>query len=154
MKKIYVLIFSFALVACSDKNQDKFESSSDKKLDEVREIMIEHKPTISDGVLAVSEEKDKQDDTVVVKENSNQGQIICSNQDLTEWYGFDESEAKPKCKSISKFKLSSYKCDISKNAFGAEKDAVLLEKDEKNIFAYDNEKNCNEILEIRNSNSP
>lgn len=154
MKKIYVLIFSFFLVACSDKNQDKFESSSDKKLDEVPEIMIEHKPIISDGVLAVSEEKHKQDDTVVVKKNRNQDQIICSNQDLTEWYGFDESEDKPKCKLISKFKLSSYKCDISKNAFGAEKDAVLLEEDEKNIFAYDDEKNCNEILEIRNSNSP
>lgn len=51
-----------------------------------------------------------------------------------------------------KFKLITYKCDISKNAFGADKDDILLENQDKRIFAYSSAKECNDMLEIRNSN--
>lgn len=154
MKKIYVLIFSCFLVACIDKNQDKIQSSSDSKLDEVHEILSEQQPVAISEVLAVNERKDKQDDTGIVKENDNEDKIICANQNITEWYGFDESEAEPKCKVLKKFKLLSYKCEISKNAFGADKDAILLENNDQRIFSYSSLQDCKEMLEIRNSSAP
>jgi hypothetical protein len=153
MKKIYVLLFSCVLLACSDKNQEEFQSSSNGKLDEMPMITLEQQSTTS-GVLVVSKTKDDQEYTVLEKENGNDDKIICSNQNITEWYGFDESEVEPKCKVIKKFKLPTYKCDISKNAFGADKDAILLENNDQNIFVYSDDKVCNEMLEIRNSNAP
>ncbi|KCZ37924.1 hypothetical protein J802_2870, partial [Acinetobacter baumannii 45002_9] len=43
---------------------------------------------------------------------------------------------------------------ISKNAFGASKDAILLENQDKRIFVYSTSKDCNEMLEVRNANAP
>lgn len=154
MKKVYVLIFSCVLVACSNKNQDKLQSSSDNKVGEVHPTVSEQQPVVASGVLAISEAKDKQDNTVVAKENGKESEIICSNQNITDWYGFDESEAEPKCKVIKQFKLASYKCEVSKNAFGTDKDAILLENNDQNIFVYSDDKICNEMLEIRDSNAP
>lgn len=151
MRKIYVLIFSCFLAACSDKNQEKFQSNANSKSDEVNDV--QQSVAISE-VLSVSEKKGKQDETGTVKENDNEDKIICSNQNITEWYGFDESQAEPKCKVLKTFKLSPYKCDISKNAFGTNKDAFLLENNDQTIFVYSDDKICNEMLEIRNSNAP
>ena len=67
---------------------------------------------------------------------------------------FDEAAAEPKCEVVKNFKLLSYKCDVSKNAFGADKDAILLENQDQRIFVYSDSKDCNEMLEMRNSNAP
>ena len=50
--------------------------------------------------------------------------------------------------------LSSYHCDVSKNAFGFEQDAALIESGEQRIFAYANNDICLKALDIRNSNAP
>ncbi|MDV2947013.1 hypothetical protein RZ540_10835, partial [Acinetobacter baumannii] len=55
---------------------------------------------------------------------------------------------------LKNFQLTAYKCDISKNAFGASKDAILLENQDKRIFVYSTSKDCNEMLEVRNANAP
>ena len=61
-------------------------------------------------------------------------QISCSDKNITEWYGFDETTDEPKCKTVQSFKLTSYKCEISKDAFGTDEDAVLLENESQRIF--------------------
>ena len=69
-------------------------------------------------------------------------------------FGFNENLEQPKCEILDKFNLISYKCEISKNVFGANNDAILLENNEQRVFAYSSLKDCNEALEIRNSNVP
>ena len=123
----------------------------------------EQPPAGTSDVLSVSETKENVNKIVtteplvvseITKESDQSIQISCLNQDITEWYGFDEATDEPKCKTVKSFKLTSYRCDISKNAFGADKDAILVENQEQRIFVYSNSKDCNEILEIRNSNAP
>ena len=55
---------------------------------------------------------------------------------------------------IKAYQLSSYHCDVSKNAFGFEQDAALIESGEQRIFAYANNDICLKALDIRNSNAP
>ncbi|MEG0359707.1 MAG: hypothetical protein RR598_10615 [Anaerorhabdus sp.] len=151
MKNIYILIFISTLIACSDKSQDKIQNGSENELN----TKAQGQQTIdASEPLTVSETKENVDKPVTTKEGDQAVQISCSNQNITEWYGFDESVAEPKCEVVENFKLPSYKCDISKNAFGADKDAILLENQEQQIFVYSNSINCIEMLEIRNSNAP
>ena len=151
MKNIYILIFISTLIACSDKSQDKIQNGSENELN----TKAQGQQTIdASEPLTVSETKENVDKPVTTKEGDQAVQISCSNQNITEWYGFDESVAEPKCEVVENFKLPSYKCDISKNAFGADKDAILLENQEQRIFVYSNSINCIEMLEIRNSNAP
>ena len=145
MKNIYILICISALIACSDKSQNKAPSGSDTEKNVMYTAVNKQKTTVTSEPLVVSE---------ITKESDQSIQISCLNQDITEWYGFDEATDEPKCKTVKSFKLTSYRCDISKNAFGADKDAILVENQEQRIFVYSNSKDCNEILEIRNSNAP
>lgn len=138
------LVFTSALVACSDKNQNKSQVGLNSEHNIIR-IEDREKP-----LLAISESK-------VTKrefESNDSPKISCSDKNITEWYGFDETTDEPKCKTVQSFKLTSYKCDISKNAFGTDEDAVLLENGSQRIFIYSDQKVCNEVLEIRNSNAP
>lgn len=154
MKNIYILIFISTLIACSDKSQDKIQNGSENELN-VMNTKAQGQQTIdASEPLTVSETKENVDKPVTTKEGDQAAQISCSNQNITEWYGFDESVAEPKCEVVKNFKLPSYKCDISKNAFGADKDAILLENQEQRIFVYSDSIDCIEMLEIRNSNAP
>lgn len=144
MRNICILIFISALIACSDKNQNKSQVGLNSEQNVIR-IEDREKP-----LLAISESK-------VTKrefESNDSPQISCSDKNIIEWYGFDETTDEPKCKTVQSFKLTSYKCDISKNAFGTDEDAVLLENESQRIFIYSDQKVCNEVLEIRNSNVP
>ncbi|ATU44057.1 hypothetical protein CS557_00520 [Acinetobacter junii] len=144
MRNICILIFISALIACSDKNQNKSQVGLNSEQNVIR-IEDREKP-----LLAISESK-------VTKrefESNDSPKISCSDKNITEWYGFDETTDEPKCKIVQSFKLTSYKCDISKNAFGTDEDAVLLENGSQRIFIYSDQKVCNEVLEIRNSNAP
>lgn len=144
MRNICILIFISALIACSDKNQNKSQVGLNSEQNVIR-IEDREKP-----LLAISESK-------VTKrefESNDSPQISCSDKNIIEWYGFDETTDEPKCKTVQSFKLTSYKCDISKNAFGTDEDAVLLENESQRIFIYSDQKVCNEVLEIRNSNAP
>lgn len=144
MRNICILIFISALIACSDKNQNKSQVGLNSEQNVIR-IEDREKP-----LLAISESK-------VTKrefESNDSPKISCSDKNITEWYGFDETTDEPKCKTVQSFKLTSYKCDISKNAFGTDEDAVLLENGSQRIFIYSDQKVCNEVLEIRNSNAP
>ena len=154
MKNIYILIFISALIACSDKSQNKIQNSSSNEPNVMDTKAQVQQPTGTSEALAVSETKEAMDKTDTTKESDQVVQISCSNQNITEWYGFDESDTEPKCEVVKNFKLPSYQCDISKNAFGADKDAILLENRQQRIFVYSNSLDCNEILEIRNSNAP
>ncbi|MFK8986738.1 hypothetical protein [Acinetobacter seifertii] len=145
MKNIYILIFIGALMACSDKSPDKTQHDASHKTDVVRTDK-------NQSGSAVSEKKESGDKAV--KAADQVGEISCSNPNITQWYGFNESVAEPKCEVVKNFQLSAYKCDISKNAFGENKDAILLENQDKRIFAYSTSKDCNEMLEIRNANGP
>lgn len=145
MKNIYILIFIGALMACSDKSPDKTQHDANHKSDVVQTDK-------NQSGSAVSEKKENADKAL--KTADQVGGISCLNPNITEWYGFDEAVTEPKCEVVKNFKLSAYKCDISKNAFGADKDAILLENPDKRIFVYSTSKDCNEMLEIRNSNAP
>lgn len=145
MKNIYILIFIGALMACSDKSPDKTQHDASHKTD-----VVQIDKNQSDS--AVSEKKESADKAV--KAADQVGEISCSNPNITQWYGFNESVAEPKCEVVKNFQLSAYKCDISKNAFGENKDAILLENQDKRIFVYSTSKDCNEMLEIRNANGP
>ncbi|MDO7219099.1 hypothetical protein [Acinetobacter nosocomialis] len=154
MKNIYILIFIGALIACSNKDQEKTANSLNHESDVIHaEVYEQRSPAISE-VSPESEPKVIADKVVDTKENVQENQISCLNKNITDWYGFDEASAEPKCDNLRNFRLTTYKCDISKNAFGADKDALLLENQDKRIFAYSNSKDCNEMLEIRNSNAP
>jgi hypothetical protein len=148
MKNIYILIFISALIACSDKNQDKPQVGLNSEQNVMR---IEDKKK---SPLAIGESKVTNDKEFESNDSPQIDQISCSNKNITEWYGFDEAAAEPKCEVVKNFKLPFYKCNVSKNAFGADKDAILLENQDQRIFVYSNYKDCNEILEIRNSNAP
>ncbi|MDF2416286.1 hypothetical protein GWP85_02010 [Acinetobacter beijerinckii] len=139
------LIFISTLLACSDKNQDKSQVGLNSEQNVMR-IEDREKP-----LLAISEPKVTNNKEF---ESNDSPQISCSDKNITEWYGFDETTDEPKCKTLQSFKLKSYKCDISKNAFGTDADAVLLESENQRIFIYSDQKVCNEVLEIRNSNAP
>ncbi|MEI1689742.1 hypothetical protein V8P55_15850 [Acinetobacter baumannii] len=145
MKNIYILIFIGALMACSDKSPDKTQHDANHKSDVVQ---VDKNQSGS----AVSEKKESAEKGL--KTADQVGEISCSNPNITQWYGFNESVAEPKCEVVKNFQLSAYKCDISKNAFGENKDAILLEKQDKRIFVYSTSKDCNEMLEIRNANGP
>ncbi|ENU44400.1 hypothetical protein ACG9XY_16300 [Acinetobacter seifertii] len=145
MKNIYILIFIGALMACSDKSPDKTQHDANHKSDVVQ---VDKNQSGS----AVSEKKESAEKGL--KTADQVGEISCSNPNITQWYGFNESVAEPKCEVVKNFQLSAYKCDISKNAFGENKDAILLENQDKRIFVYSTSKDCNEMLEIRNANGP
>lgn len=150
MKNIYILIFIGVLMACSDKGPHKTQNDSNHETGVVQAEANKSHSAVSEA-LPVSEKKEN---TIKIKEADQIAQISCSNPNITEWYGFDEAVAEPKCEVVKNFKLSAYKCDISKNAFGADKDAILLENQDKRIFVYSTSKDCNEVLEIRNANGP
>ncbi|WP_343570005.1 hypothetical protein [Acinetobacter sp.] len=145
MKNIYILIFIGALMACSDKSPDKTQHDANHKSDVVQ---VDKNQSGS----AVSEKKESVEKGL--KTADQVGEISCSNPNITQWYGFNDSVAEPKCEVVKNFQLSAYKCDISKNAFGENKDAILLENQDKRIFVYSTSKDCNEMLEIRNANGP
>ena len=145
MKNIYILIFIGALMACSDKSPDKTQHDANHKSDVVQ---VDKNQSGS----AVSKKKESAEKGL--KTADQVGEISCSNPNITQWYGFNESVAEPKCEVVKSFQLSAYKCDISKNAFGENKDAILLENQDKRIFVYSTSKDCNEMLEIRNANGP
>ncbi|MEQ1065512.1 hypothetical protein ABLB96_03445 [Acinetobacter sp. XH1741] len=145
MKNIYILIFIGALMACSDKSPDKTQHDAHHKSNVMQ---VDENQSGS----AVSEKKESADKAVKTVDQA--GEISCSNPNITQWYGFNESVAEPKCEVVKNFQLSAYKCDISKNAFGENKDAILLENQDKRIFVYSTSKDCNEMLEIRNANGP
>lgn len=142
MKNIYILIFIGALMACSDKSPDKIQHDANHNSNVVQADK-------NKSGSAVSENKES-----MGKAADQVGEISCSNPNITQWYGFNESVAEPKCEVVKNFQLSAYKCDISKNAFGENKDAILLENQDKRIFVYSTSKDCNEMLEIRNANGP
>ncbi|ENU09964.1 hypothetical protein [Acinetobacter calcoaceticus] len=150
MKNIYILIFIGALMACSDKSPHKTQNDSNHESGAVQTEVNKSYSAVSEA-LPVNKKKEN---TVETKEADQIAQISCSNPNITEWYGFDEAVTEPKCEVVKNFKLSAYKCDISKNAFGADKDAILLENQDKRIFVYLTSKDCNEMLEMRNSNAP
>ncbi|SPL72535.1 hypothetical protein [Acinetobacter stercoris] len=154
MKNIYILIFISALVACNDKNQDKVQSGLNNEQNIMYTDENEKQSLVTNEALPVSESKVITDNVAVIDDSNQTSQISCLNQNITEWYGFDEAASEPKCDVVKNFKLQSYKCDVSKNAFGADKDAILLENQDQRIFIYSDSKGCNEILEIRNSNAP
>lgn len=145
MKNIYILIFMGALMACSDKSPDKTQHDANHKSDVVRADKNQSGSAASEKKESVGK---------AVKSADQVGEISCSNPNITRWYGFNESVAEPKCEVVKNFQLSAYKCDISKNAFGENKDAILLENQDKRIFVYSTSKDCNEVLEIRNANGP
>ncbi|MFV5641401.1 hypothetical protein [Acinetobacter oleivorans] len=154
MKNIYILIFITALIACSHKDQDKTPSSSNNESNITHEEVHEQQSSAISEALPVSESKVIAEKVADTKDIDQTNQISCLNKNITDWYGFDEANAEPKCKNLNNFGLTSYKCDISKNAFGTDKDALLLENQDQRIFAYSKAKDCNEMLEIRNSNAP
>ncbi|MGB9037935.1 hypothetical protein I6J48_08250 [Acinetobacter calcoaceticus] len=145
MKNIYILIFIGALMACSDKSPDKTQHDANHKSDVVQTDK-------NQSGSAVSEKKENADKTL--KTAGQVGEISCSNPNITQWYGFNDNIVESKCEVVKSFQLSAYKCDISKNAFGENKDAILLENQDKRIFVYSTSKDCNEVLEIRNANGP
>lgn len=79
---------------------------------------------------------------------------LCDTVNVEQWSGFDEAKEEPKCQVIKAYQLLSYHCDVSKNAFGFEQDAALIESGEQRIFAYANNDICLKALDIRNSNAP
>ncbi|OTH00103.1 hypothetical protein [Acinetobacter sp. ANC 4973] len=154
MKNIYILIFISTLIACSSKSQDKTQGSSNNEQTVINTEAQEQQPIDTSEALAVSEPKEAVDKAVATKESDQAVQISCSNQNIKEWYGFNEVFEEPKCQKVNKLSLISYKCEVSKNAFGADNDAILLENNEQRVFAYSSLKDCKEALEIRNSNAP
>ncbi|WP_336168936.1 hypothetical protein [Acinetobacter sp. 161(2023)] len=147
MKNIYILIFIGALMACSDKSPHKTQNDSNHESSVVQ-------TEINKSGSVASEKKESVDKAVKTKEVDQVGQISCSNPNITKWYGFNDNIVESKCEVVKSFQLSAYKCDISKNAFGENKDAILLENQDKRIFVYSTSKDCNEMVEIRNANGP
>ncbi|MFI8010847.1 hypothetical protein ACIF8R_11770 [Acinetobacter sp. ABJ_C4_1] len=145
MKNIYILIFIGALMACSDKSPDKTQHDANHKSDVVQ--VDENQSGSAVNEKKVSAEKG-------LKTADQVGEISCLNPNITQWYGFNDNIIESKCEVVKNFQLSAYKCDISKNAFGENKDAILLENQDKRIFVYSTSKDCNEVLEIRNANGP
>ncbi|EOQ62144.1 hypothetical protein F935_02929 [Acinetobacter calcoaceticus ANC 3811] len=150
MKNICILIFMGALMACSDKGPHKMQNDSNHESGVVQTEANKSNSAVSEA-LPVSEKKEN---TIKTKEADQIAQISCSNPNITEWYGFNDNIVESKCEVVKSFQLSAYKCDISKNAFGENKDAILLENQDKRIFVYSTSKDCNEVLEIRNANGP
>ena len=129
-KKLLLILTAILLSACGDKVQDQ-------------------KTT---GVASQSTKaKVKQSSKA---ENNDHIELSYDHLNSKKSFGFNENLEQPKCEILDKFNLISYKCEISKNAFGADKDAILLESQEQRIFVYSNSRDCKEMLEIRNSNEP
>lgn len=110
-----------------------------------------------------SEQKQSNEQKVNVSETASQteqpkpigtSKTLCDTVNVEQWSGFDEAKEEPKCQVIKAYQLLSYHCDVSKNAFGFEQDAALIESGEQRIFAYANNDICLKALDIRNSNAP
>lgn len=81
--------------------------------------------------------------------------IDCSNSTLDQWYGFDESKLEnAKCLELKSYDLKQKKCEMSPNAFGADFDALLIQKTEQKIFAYSSIQKCEAAKEIWESSAP
>ena len=96
----------------------------------------EQPPAGTSDVLSVSETKENVNKIVTTKESDQSDQITCSNKNITEWRGFDEATDEPKCKTVKSFKLTSYRCDISKNAFGASLNNKCASSKKKTSFGF------------------
>lgn len=155
MKNIYILSFIIALTGCSNQSQDNVKNSSVSESHIINsEENLKYKIDSKNDDLIDKEVLESRGTTSIGEKTNNVTYISCSNKNITEWYGFDEAASDPVCEIVSNFKLKSYKCDISKNAFGENKDAILLENEDHRVFVYSDLKDCNSILDIRNSNAP
>lgn len=78
----------------------------------------------------------------------------CKDLNANTLIGFDEIEKTPQCRPLKNYSLVGFKCEVEKNAFGAELDAVHIETQTQNIFAYQNASDCQQALETREGNGP
>ena len=76
----------------------------------------------------------------------------CEHLDLNSLTGFTEKTVEARCQPVNDFHLKQFKCSVSKNAFGAELDAIVLETDQESVFAYASSTDCQHAVEIRNAN--
>ena len=123
-----VLLTAMGLVACDGSEQKQ-----------------SNEPQVNASQTASQNEQPKPIDT---------SKTLCDTVNVEQWSGFDEAEEEPKCQVIKAYQLSSYHCDISKNAFVFEQDAALIESGEHRIFAYSNDEICRKALDVRESNAP
>ena len=129
-KKLLLILTAILLSACGDKVQDQKTTK-----------------VASQSTKAKVKQSSK-------AENNDHIELSYDHLNSKKSFGFNENLEQPKCEILDKFNLISYKCEISKNVFGANNDAILLENNEQRVFAYSSLKDCNEALEIRNSNVP
>jgi hypothetical protein len=146
MKKYFLIFICFSLFGCNEIQQNNEKDSSNK-------IGLEKKEELQNNVIA--EEESIQDSATAIRvDNEQLKKVICFNQEITSYFGFDEESEDIQCKKIKDFHLEIYRCELSKNAFGAELDAIVLENSNQRIYAYTNSKDCEKALDIRNSNGP
>lgn len=137
-KKLLLILTAILLSACGDKVQDQKTTGVASQSTKAK-------------VKKSSKAKVKQSSKA---ENNDHIELSYDHLNSKKSFGFNENLEQPKCEILDKFNLISYKCEISKNVFGANNDAILLENNEQRVFAYSSLKDCNEALEIRNSNVP
>ena len=77
----------------------------------------------------------------------------CNKLKIDQLLGFDEQAAPPQCKPVKDFNLVAFKCEISKNAFGATQDAAHIENEAHSIFAYPSEAACRQGLQAHDANA-
>lgn len=139
MKIFYLLAIVILLASCSENNQKKTQT------DALNEVKVVNKESIvSQDVL----EHDAKNKAI------SQKNITCLGKNVTEWYGFDETVEEPICQSVSKLKIASLQCDLSPQAFGADFDAFIFEGGDLRFFVYPTLSQCEEAMDIRNSNGP
>ena len=69
--------------------------------------MHEQQFSAASEALSISESKVIADNEAAIKDINQVNQISCANQNITNWYGFDEANAEPKCENLKNFNFSS-----------------------------------------------
>ena len=127
MKNVFLLCSLF-LIACSNQNQT---ITKDSNSDEKAEIM---KTSISNSEIQVEDsmaETNQLEDTIVKVTPDEVLPFSCSNLNNEQSH-----------------------CEVFEDAFGGEKDPLVLASQDKRIFIFQSLDDCNTTLEIRNSNAP
>lgn len=150
MKNVFLLCSLF-LIACSNQNQT---ITKDSNSDEKAEIM---KTSISNSEIQVEDsmaETNQLEDTIVKVTPDEVLPFSCSNLNNEDLVAFNDTDMEPKCELLKNINNEHSHCEVFEDAFGGEKDPLVLASQDKRIFIFQSLDDCNTTLEIRNSNAP
>lgn len=150
MKNVFLLCSLF-LIACNNQNQTITKDASSHEKAEIMQTSISNSEIQAENSIP---ETNQLEDTI---EKVTLDQVLpfnCSNLSNENLVAFNDTDMEPKCEVFKNINNEKSHCEVFEDAFGGEKDPLVLDSQDKRIFVFKSLDDCNTTLEIRNSNAP